>query len=330
VRRFFGRGEGSFAASIVLSIVAGAIVGAVFSGSLSLTFVLSSVAFVAALVILEIRRRRAEKPPRHAALGRTPAEGRYRFRQALIVGLPLALAVGLGTWFYTYRTGLPQARFTVTSTADTDRLTNSPQLTAGLGNYVTSLPAMAVPQPPGQRDSCAGRYQWAHKAPINGIDAERTVFVVHITAKRHTGVISGAEIHYDNPRPPALRSTLLACPGAGGTPPPMRLSLDLDTGERTFDIDGDNKPDSMNVPLPVGETVTLIVDGSTLHSYAKWRLVLGLASGDGGKPTAVTIGLDSVEFGRPSDLPDQRPFETTGALDAKPYRFRNGKWVSGR
>lgn len=328
--RFFGRGEGSFAASIVLSIVAGAIVGEVFAGSLSLTFVLSAVVFVVALVVLEIRRRRAEKPARHGVPGPTPGERRHRVRQVLIAGLPLILAAGLGTWFYTHRTGLPQARFTVTSTADTDRLTNSPQLTSGLGNYVTSLPAIDVPHPPGDRDTCAGRYQWAHKAPINGIDAERTVFLVHITAKRHAGEISGAAIHYDNSRTPALHSTLLACPGAGGTPPPMRLSLDLDTGERTFDVDGDDKADSMNVPLPVGETVTLIVDGSTLHSYAKWRLVIGLAAGDGTKPAAVTIGPDSVEFGRPGELPNQRSFETTGDLDAKAYRFRHGEWVSGR
>ena len=327
--RLLTRAELTTAVSLLLGLIAAALVAILVAGSWTWPIITLTVVSLIALIALETSRRRKEQPAKHAKPGlHDPLVFRHRIRQGTAVFVPIVVVIGICIWFVKDRTENPAANYRITVQADPDQLTTMPQLQAGVGNYVTALPIGKVPDPPGNRDTCDGRYTWAHNAPINGIDAERTLFLVTITAVHRPAFVNGAAIHDDNPATPALTSTLLACPGAGGPTPPDLLTLDLDSGTKEFFPAGGETPGTLNVHITPGETSTLIVSGDATTSYVRWRLILGLYDGD--QQTAVSIGPDGAVFGQPDEHPGQRSFQTTGDLTAHPFRFHGGTWTTGR
>jgi nucleoside phosphorylase len=220
----------------------------------------------------------------------------------------------------------PASAFRIEVTANSDKLVLTPQLAAGRG-YVTALPIRQVPPPPVAADSCADRYEWAHRPPIDAVDADSSIAKVDITPKKSAVMITGAQLHFDGKAPP-LTAILLTCGGKGGPIPTHFLQFDLDTGSKVFYPFGGDTPGNLNLGISRGKTESLLIQGGTERCNCRWRVELSID--DGKSMQTVTIGPDGATFGTAQQHPGQRPFETTGSLASAPYRYRDGQWRLGR
>lgn len=194
------------------------------------------------------------------------------------------------------------------------------------GSYVTNQPIERVPPPPGLRDSCTGRWAWAHSEALQSVDADTTIARVDLTALSRRLAVVGAQVHFDNNLTPSMTGTYLTCPGGGGGEPPHWLDVELNGGKITY-YEGD-KPATLNLPIDPGTSETLIVFGRTQEQFSRWRLELAIS--DGSRKHALTIGSSGYAWGSAADHPEVKSFETTGSLASKPYRFIEGGWKLGR
>jgi hypothetical protein len=198
------------------------------------------------------------------------------------------------------------------------------------GRYITKQPIERVPAPPVLRDSCVGRYEWAHSAPLNAVDAENTFVWVEITALKSPVRITGAQINYaKNSLAAPYKGTLLTCGGkGGGNQPPNVLDADLDTRTLTFYPDGGEDPATMNLAIPKGKTEVLIIMARAEEGFHQWNVTLEAVEGD--RTQAITAYPDGAEVGDPGKTEIHKYFETAGGLASEPYRFQSGQWQLGR
>src|SRR5262249_32113000 len=255
---------------------------------------------------------------------------RLRRKRWLLAGLVVCiLTAATATTAQILKAPDPSSEYSIDVLSTPDELVVVPKLGQGSGNYMTALPISRVPPPPDRRDSCNGRYDWAHQPPINAIDADASFALIRITPLKGPVWINGARLDKEDLTKSDPRRTLLACPGRGGNIPLDTLNVDLDSGERTFYPGGGDIPANLNLKIERGETRTILLSGSALDTHSRWRLELRLDALERGVH-AITIGPQGVAFGPAADHPDQAAFETVGELLGTPYRFRDGRWQLGR
>jgi hypothetical protein len=265
--------------------------------------------------------------PADGAAGPLPTSdtsGRYPNHRRTVVAITAcaALAVAAATVLLLRPTS-PAYRVQVQS--NPDEFVPDPALRDAAGSYAIRLPIGRIPAPPGGRNSCFGRYSWAHDT-VGAIDAESTLFKVTITALGNPIVLNEATAVLDTDEDAVAGDTVLGCPGRGGPTPTHMLLLNLDErGKPTFYLDGDDTPDDLNVTIRPGQPETIVVAGQALTRHAKWRLQLALAAG--GPARFVSIGPDGALDGRASEHANQRTFETVGPIEGNVYHFVNNQWT---
>lgn len=270
----------------------------------------------------------ASVPPEVLLASRPPRRRHRRLILTAILGVLVVLAAVLITRELLAESSQgPIARAVVET--NRDQLVLNPNLATNAGgSYITAQPIRNVPPPPGGTDSCDGRWSWAHSQALKSIDADKTIALVDLTASTHDIRIVGAQLVRDNSKTPAAAGTLLTCPGRGGNEPPDTLSADLDSGQLTFDPTGTGQPATLNLAIAKGHTEAIVILGTTLDQFCRWRLELAIY--DGKSRRALTVGASGAAWGVAKDHSEIQPFETSGSINAEPYRYRNGVWTAGR
>jgi hypothetical protein len=251
--------------------------------------------------------------------------GKVKGRRALAVGIVSALVIG-GIGVALSHGGDSAGDYKVTIETNPDTMVTTPSISAAGGSYITQLPIERVPPPPRPADSCAGRYRWAHSAPLDAVDADLTILRIDISAIGGDVEINHAVVNEPQEQGEAKTTgNLLTCGGQGGNNQPHTLKIDLDTGARTFYPDGGDTPEALNLRIADHRTESIIVAAKTQTGLHRWNLTL---YGDHGK--AILIHPDGSTLGKPGRLTSNDYFATAGSLSATPYRFKGGKWTLGR
>jgi hypothetical protein len=274
-------------------------------------------------------QEQAATGPGRPAVSRAVRVARALLRRRAFLSFTVAVvlaAAGTAAWLATGSAD-PASQYHIVVTSGPDKVTTVPEIAATGGSYVTTLPIQRVPPPPGLRDSCAGRYDWAHQPPVSAVDAYVSIAKVDITPLAHSVTITGARLIFDNDQAGPIAGTLLTCGGAGGYTPPHLLSANLDSGKMIFYPYGGATPGTLSIHIPRGGTDSLLISGRTVDHFCRWRLELDL--NDGQQTWAVTVGVRDARFGTADQNPAQLPFETTASRASTPYRFRDGRWQTG-
>jgi hypothetical protein len=274
-----------------------------------------------------------QHPPADSRGGRPllPAWLKSTRAKILLAGGCLGLAAG-GLWLTddSHGSGKTHDDLHVRVATNPDTMVLAPGVARLEGSYITKQPIERVPAPPVLRDSCVGRYKWAHSAPLNAVDAENTFVWVEITALKSPVRITGAQINYaKNSLAAPYKGTLLTCGGkGGGNQPPNVLDADLDTRKLTFYPDGGEDPATMNLAIPKGKTEVLIITARAEEGFHQWNVTLEAVEGN--RTQAITAYPGGAEVGDPGKTEIHKYFETAGGLASEPYRFRSGQWQWGR
>ncbi|MFJ2162865.1 hypothetical protein [Streptomyces sp. NPDC087856] len=276
----------------------------------------------------------AQYPSAGSGGGRPSLPTRLKSPRAKILlagGCCLGLAVG-GLWLAgaSHGSGKNNDDLHVRVATNPDTMVVAPDVGRLEGRYITQQPIERVPAPPVLRDSCAGRYAWAHSAPLNAVDAYTTFVWVEITALKSPVRITGAQINYaKNSLAAPYKGTLLTCGGkGGGNQPPNVLDADLDTRKLTFYPDGGEDPATMNLAIPKGKTEVLIIMGRTEEGLQQWNVTLEAVEGN--RTQAITAYPGGTEVGDPGKTEVHKYFETAGGLASESYRFQSGQWQRER
>lgn len=224
------------------------------------------------------------------------------FMAAVLAGLAAAFAGEIHDFF--------KSDYRVAVETNRDAIPSSNRLPGG--EYIVDRPVQDVPPPPLSIDACNGRHLWARS--LGGIDVHNTLAKVSVTAASgHQVQVVGVErVPVGDRRSPAV-GTLLGCPGGGEVVPVRHIDLNLDTNKYQFFDGKSGTPVDMNLSIGAGTTEVVDILAHTLENDWTYRLELKLLVDGKAKDYVLS---DSG-----------RAFRTSAGLNAKHYRWTDGRWA---
>lgn len=227
----------------------------------------------------------------------------------LVLGLLGAIVAVIGTQAGEAITGKGDA-YQIDIQTNPDKISTPTGAVGGV--YLIPVPIDKVPTPPSQVDTCAGRYDWAHR--LGGIDAGSSTVEVTVSGRTTdvTRILSVEPVIVGDRGTPPTSGSVVRCAGRGGPPNVRYVNADLDGNPPTVTTsDGQGNPTGSEFDVTQGQSETFRVTSSSLHCDCKWKLVVHVMVN--GKATDETYPKDGT-------------FETTGFGGAKPYLWLNGAW----
>lgn len=164
---------------------------------------------------------------------------------------------------------------------DVDDIPLGPTTAGAGGQYWFPFSASALPPPPGDADTCVGRYEWAQG--LRGVDAGYSLVRILVAAQSVPVSILSFRVEIVQRAAPKP-GTVAGCGGQGYEgPSSLRLiDVNLDSSPPTSQsfAAGSTKPDpEFYFELSPGESEVFDVVATTLRYYCRWKAVLQLLVG---------------------------------------------------